>query len=152
MKKHERAGGFFWLILGICICTASFKLGMGDLHRPGPGFMPFLAGALLGVCGIVLLASTIFNEEKKITPGKAVEKKNWKMILYTLVALFCYALLLQPVGFYTTTTLFLFFLFKLSTPKKWIAPLTSTAITVSVSYIIFSLLLKIQFPGGIIGF
>lgn len=156
MKKHEIAGGFLWLILGIGFCIGSLRMGLGNLHKPGPGFMPFWAGAFLGLSGIALSVAKMLNgrnkKKEEITHGGAGEKINYEILLSTLAALFCYALLLQPVGFYTTTTLFLFFLFKLSAPKKWIMPLVSTIITVVLSYVIFSLLLNIQFPSGITGF
>jgi hypothetical protein len=152
---RERIGGVIWLILGIGVCIGSANMRMGDIHRPGPGFMPFLAGALLGLFGLILLLSTISKdggEERHITNEKEGMGKNWKMVLSCLLALFGYAFLLRPLGFYTTTGLFLFALFKMANPKKWGMPLISAGVTVVLSYLLFTVWLKTPFPGGITGF
>ncbi len=155
MKKSDWIGGVIWLILGISICLGSVTMKMGNLHRPGPGFMPFLAGALLFLFGLILSVSAGFKraeEEKGITSGKPGKGKNWRIFLFSLSALCGYALLLKPLGFYTATTVFLLFLFKVTHPQKWLIPLISTVAAVGLSYLLFSVWLKTPFPGGIIGF
>jgi putative tricarboxylic transport membrane protein len=155
MKIHERIGGFIWLLLGIGVCVGAAKMRMGNLHKPGPGFMPFLAGALLGLFGLILLLSTISRgggEEKPTTSENEGRGKNWKMFFLCVLALFGYAFLIEPLGFYTTTGVFLFALFKLANHQKWVMPLISAGVTVVLSYLIFTVWLNTQFPGGVTGF
>ena len=154
MKKSDWIGGLIWLILGMSICLGSVTMKLGNLHRPGPGFMPFLAGALLFLFGLILSVSAGFKraEEKEITSGKPGKGKNWRLFLFSLLALCGYALLLTPLGFYTATAVFLFFLFKVTHPQRWFIPLISTVAAVGLSYLLFSVWLKTPFPGGIIGF
>lgn len=68
MKKHNLIGGLFWFVLGICICIESVKLNLGDFHKPGAGFTPFLAGAFLGIVGLILTLYTISKrlEEEEV--------------------------------------------------------------------------------------
>lgn len=151
----ERIGALIWLFLGTGVCIGSTTMRMGNIHRPGPGFMPFLAGALLGLFGLILLLSTISKgggEERHITSKNEGIEKNWVMCLSCLLALFGYAFLLEPLGFYTTSGLFLFALFKMQNPKRWGRPLISAGVAVVLSYLLFTVILKIRFPAGISGF
>jgi hypothetical protein len=155
MEKYDRLGSLFWLALGAAICVGSVQIRLGTFHRPGPGFMPFLSGIFLMLFGVILMVSTLAkaNNEKEETKNKKLwTKENWKGFSLTLLALFGYALLMNRLGFYTTTFLFLFFLFKLTAPRKWLMPLAFSGASVILSYLIFSVWLMTQFPGGIFGF
>ncbi len=153
MKKLN-LGGLFWILLGIAICIQSIYLKTGNLRKPGPGFMPFLSGAFLGLLGLILTLTSISKKLKEDKEGKSQRvwaKGNWSNIFFTLIALFGYLLLLKPLGFILTTFIFLFFLFKLKEPKRWVMPLIFSVCTVVFSYLIFSVWLKCQFPKGILG-
>jgi hypothetical protein len=146
--------GLVWVLLGVAICIGSVRLRLGGFHKPGPGFMPFLAGSILILLGLILAGSTLSKGlEKEKTKGKeAWMNVNWKRFLFTLSGLFAYALLLEPIGFYPIAFLFLFFLFKLTEPKRWLMPAGLAGISVLLSYLIFSVWLKVQFPIGIFRF
>jgi len=149
MKKNSRLGGLFWLVLGISICIESVKLNLGDLHRPGPGFMPFLAGTLLGALGLILGFSKISNGlEEKVSSKKIWVKGGDRNIIFPLLALIGYVLLLDLVGFLVTTFIFLLLLFKLAEPKRWFIPLALAGGTVVLSHLIFSVWLQCPFPKG----
>jgi hypothetical protein len=155
MEKYDRMGSFFWLALGAVLCVGSVQIRLGTFHRPGPGFMPFLSGVFLMLFGVILMVSTLTradNEKEETKSEKLWTRENWKGFSLTLLALFGYALSMNFLGFYTTTFLFLFFLFKLTAPRKWLMPLAFSGASVILSYLIFSLWLMTQFPGGIFGF
>jgi putative tricarboxylic transport membrane protein len=156
MKKRVRLDGLVWLMLGIGLCIGSVKLKLGGFHTPGPGFMPFLSGALLGIFGLILIFPTARSGEGE----EAKEKEtsviwNWKKLIspfLTLLILFLYLLLLEPLGFILTTFICLFFLFKLSEPRKWMRPVILSVCTSITSYLVFSVWLQCQFPRGLIKF
>jgi len=155
MERYDRMGSFFWLGLGAAICIGSIQIRLGSFHRPGPGFMPFLSGASMMLFGVILMVSTLRradNEKGETKDTKLWTKQNWMGFCLTLLALFGYALLMDFLGFYTTTFLFLFFLFKLTEPKKWLMPLVLAGASAVLSYLIFSVWLMSQFPGGLFGF
>ena len=155
MNKYDRVGGLIWTILGILLCIGSVQLRLGNFNKPGPGFIPFLSGAFLILLGLILTLVTFLKEsgeEEKTRNEKIWVKENWKRIFYPLFSLFGYILLLDHVGFLITTFLFLFFLFKLTAPKRWTMPLILSGGTVILSYLIFSVWLKCQFPKGILRF
>ena len=156
MKKRIRLDGLVWLVLGIGLCIGSVRLKLGDFHTPGPGFMPFLSGALLGIFGFILIfATTRSGEGKEAKEQKTPVIWNWKKLIspfLTLLILFLYISLLEPLGFILTTFICLLFLFKLSEPGKWITPVILSICTSVLSYLVFSVWLQCQFPRGLIKF
>jgi putative tricarboxylic transport membrane protein len=154
VRDYDCLGGLIWLAVGIFFCIGSIKYKLGNFKVPGPGFMPFIAWGLLGLFGLVLILSSKrkleSDEEEK--DGGMWAGHNWKRVIFTLMALFCYGIILEYLGFLTTTFLFLLFLFKLTEPRKWIMPLLMSGVTVILSYLVFALWLKSSFPKGILGF
>ncbi len=150
--KGDQICGLIWFFLGIALCLGSVRLNLGEFHRPGPGFMPFLSGALLGLFGLLLTFADIFQrswEEKKAEIREVLLKKNARQLLYTFSILLAYGLLFEPLGFFVATFLFFFTLFKLKSPKRWLMPLIISGSSVIVSYLIFCVWLKCQLPRGI---
>ncbi len=156
MKKHVRIDGLVWVVLGILMCIGAIKLKLGTFHTPGPGFLPFLSGALLGIFGLILrLRTTFVRSEKESKSEEPSVVWNWKKLVnpfLALIILFIYILLLDPLGFMLTTFICMLFLFKLSEPQKWFRPLILSISTSILSYLIFSVWLQCQFPKGPIKF
>ena len=155
MKKNVIVESFIWLILGISICIESIRLKLGNFQTPGPGFLPFISGTFLWLFGLILMFSFFLKrlrKEEKLNDKEISKKENWKKLLLTLIALFGYCFLLEPLGFIISSFIFLFFLFKLTEPKKWVKPLVFSGTTVVLVYFIFIICLKGQFPRGIFRF
>jgi hypothetical protein len=142
--------GLVWVLLGVAICIGSVRLRLGGFNKPGPGFMPFLAGSILILLGLILAGSTLSKRlEEEEAKGKELWMNvNWRRFLFTLSGLFAYALLLEPIGFYPIAFLFLFFLFKLTEPKRWLMPAGLAGISVLISYLIFLYGLRSNFQLG----
>ncbi len=152
IKKGDLVGGLIWISIAIYMCIGSMGLDLGSLEKPGPGFIPFISAAILGFFGLQILFASFFRRYKEgegVKGGKLWEKGQMRNIFLTLLALFVYASLFEPIGFVITTFLFLFFLFKLTAPQKWLTPLVLAGTTVIVSYLVFSVWLMAQFPKGI---
>jgi putative tricarboxylic transport membrane protein len=146
MGKYDRVIGMIWLVLGGAMAIEGFNLGLGKISRPGIGFVPFLVGSSLGLCGFVLMVWAFLKGEG--ADEVTWKGQNWKNLVLPVLSLVIYALIMERLGFLITTFLFLFFLFKLTAPKKWLSPLL-TALLISVScYFIFSLWLKVSLPSG----
>lgn len=158
MKKYIHADGLIWVLMGIGICLGSIKLKLGDFHTPGAGFLPFFSGVLLGIFGLILMLSMLLSqerEEKNEVDGKDRTKRHWRSFLnpsLTMVILFGYILMLEPLGFLLTTFVCLLLLFKLSEPKKWVTPLALSGATAVLSYLVFSVWLQCQLPKGLLRF
>jgi putative tricarboxylic transport membrane protein len=149
MKRCDQIVGFIWFALGSGMALEAIHLGLGELRLPGIGFMPFLVGVLLAVSGCVL---TLFATLKgKEGDDKSWAGENWKNIILPLLALFIYIGLMEPLGFLLSTFLLIFFLFKMTAPKKWLAPLVTSGVIVFFSYLIFFVWLKVPLPKGFFG-
>jgi putative tricarboxylic transport membrane protein len=152
MKEHDRFGGLVWVILGGIMCVMSVKLRIGNPYRPGAGFTPFLAGAVLALSGLILMLSTFSERYIDEEMGRILLKEGRKNSVLTLLALFAYTFMLEPIGFIITTFIVLLFLFKITDTKKWVTPVILSGSSVIVSYLVFSVWLKLQFPKGLLGF
>ena len=158
MKRENRIGGLVWLVLGIGLCLGSIRLKIGGFHNPGAGFLPFLSGALLSILGFVLFLSRGsqgagaggIKEEEKVLVTES--PRRFFVPAITLLILFIYVMLLEPVGFLLATLFFLFSLFKFVESKRWWMPFVVSFTAVIASYFVFTVWLRCQFPRGILGF
>lgn len=149
LKRCNQIVGLIWLALGSGIALEAVHLGLGEWTLPGIGFMPFWVGVLLGSSGFILtLFATLKGKERD---DKTWAGENWKNILLPLIALFIYVGLMRPLGFLLSTFLLIFFLFKMTAPKKWLSPLMTSVVVLFFSYLIFFVWLKVPLPKGFWG-
>jgi putative tricarboxylic transport membrane protein len=146
---YDRVGGVIWLVLGIVICIGSTKLGLGAFHRPGPGFMPFLAGSLLGVLGCILTLTKTQKGLEKKEDGEISIRKFLAKGVFAFIVSFMYIFLLEPLGFVVGTFLLFFSLLKIMGTRKWFSPFLISFFAVVLSYFVFIVWLKISFPKGV---
>ncbi len=152
LRRYDRRGGIFWFLVGVALCYGSVGLRLGTLHRPGAGFMPFVSGVALCLFGLGLVISTSRGR------GREEEERGFKLVfqyrktLVLIAILIAYASLLEYVGFLLTAFLFLFLLFKLSSPGKWAMPVVFALTAALITYIAFAKWLMVQLPKGILEF
>ncbi len=155
MKTQSRFGSIFWIAIGIYVAIHGYWLGLGHLHSPGPGFIFFLAAAVLIVLSVVDLVGTFIRKastspEEKETP--VWSGVHWRKILLVLIAVSAYVYLLSRAGFLLSTFLLMLFLFKAVEPTRWWVAILSSIVTTTLSYAIFNRWLGVPFPGGVLGF
>jgi hypothetical protein len=68
MRMKYLVGTIFWLLIGIITIIKGYQLGLGQVNKPGPGFIFFLAALLLIILSIVDLIG--------ISPGKELRTKK----------------------------------------------------------------------------
>ena len=54
MSKADRISGIFWLLFSVFVSIESYRLGLGNLHQPGPGFIFFWTAVAMGVLSIAV--------------------------------------------------------------------------------------------------
>ena len=111
--------------------------------------MGVVIGVSLGVSGLIL--SGLARAKRKEDEEKIWAEQHWQNVVMPLAALFMYIVFLEVLGFLIGTFLLIFLLFKMTAPKRWLAPLVSSAIVVFFSYLIFFLWLKVPLPKGYFG-
>lgn len=151
MKTYDRATSLFWLILSCSVCVQSLRLGIGTLRNPGLGFMAFGASLLLGVLSSILFLQTFFTREPERTTF-LFAGKLWQKVFFVLVALLAYAGFIRVGGYLISTFLLMSFLFWVVKGQKGWLVLIFSFLTTLITYYIFSVWLKGQFPEGIFAF
>lgn len=149
--KPDKASSIFWMAFGLVMVVASYKLRLGTLTHPGPGFLPFLAGVILCCLSLV-----VFLGVRKRTNEKAKKLRelwagvNWLSAAIVIVALLVYALVFTHAGFLLSTIGLLIFLFRARERVGWVASIGGALLASFASFAVFALWLKVQLPYGII--
>lgn len=152
MSKADRISGSFWFIFSVIVSIESYRLGLGTLHQPGPGFLFFWASVFLGIMSLVILIRAVEKKKAGEPEVSIFGKQNKTKIVLVLISLFLYALLMEKLGFILVTLLLFVFLLGVIEKKRWLFTIfVSIAVTV-VAYLIFEIWLKSQLPKGLLGF
>lgn len=150
MKRFQIISIIFWIGLSIFLLGFSYKLGLGGLHNPGPGLMPFLLGLLLLLISFyVLIRSFIIRGKRDENLKEEKNQINFRRLSLVVASLFAYGLLLEILGFLITTSLILILLFHSMGFKRWSFVLLASAFTVLITYFLFTFL-GTRFPAGVL--
>jgi putative tricarboxylic transport membrane protein len=152
MGKFDRISGFFWLLFSLFISYESYRLGLGTVNQPGPGFLFFWTGIVVAILAITVIVKSFKSLSLEEVKDKAFGKSNVKKVLFVLVALFVYALLLERLGFFISTLLLFVFLLGLIEKKKWWFAVGVSVLVTVLSYLLFETGLQSQLPKGILEF
>lgn len=156
MKKFPLYIIVFYISLGIFISIYAYKLGMGHLSEPGPGFMPFWLGAIVSALALCRLVKEFFRKGKEEgTDDKTFGTTKWSSshskLVFIALTLFVYALFLEWLGYIITTFLAMILLLRLSGYTQWVRIIVYAAIIVGASYAMF-VYLGVDFPAGVLSY
>jgi putative tricarboxylic transport membrane protein len=121
------------------------------MSKPGPGFMPFWSGVLIGILGALLLVQELLSDRRKKGTNQR-DQVNWKSILLTLIFLLAYILSLEHVGFIIGTILFVGIILKIIEKKGWILSGFVALALALASYCLFTVWLQVNLGKGFLGF
>ena len=126
--------GLVWVIVGIAYH------GWWIDGRPGSGFFPSLVGGLLVFVSVI----TAWEELKESDPS------FFPFHLFPIAAVVAIVLLVLLIGFFPALTLYVFSWLKWY--EKYTGRLAAliTVVTIASMYGVFSLWLRVPFPGGVI--
>ena len=149
MFNNDQISSAVWFFIGLLGACFSIPYGIGSIHSPGTGFLPFYTS--LAIC---LLASGVFIEgtfsgrrgEKWKNPFAKVQ---WTKPVIALAALLFYALFLDSLGFIASTALLVGFLMRVIQPQRWTVVIAGAVLTSLITYLVFQLWLGTQLPAGI---
>jgi putative tricarboxylic transport membrane protein len=152
MGRADRISGIFWLLFSALVIIESYRLGLGTLHQPGPGFLFFWASIALGIMALVVLIRAWISQKDGEPKISIFGTQNTRKIILVLLSLFLYAILMETLGFILVTLLLFIFLLGIIEKKKWwFTVFVSVGVTV-IAYLIFEIWLKSQLPKGLLGF
>jgi Tripartite tricarboxylate transporter TctB family len=126
----------------------SVNLKLGDIHEPGPGFVPFFLGLAMAVLSIL---SFFFPDSRKKGAAFWNDWQRGQSTFYVFAGLIAYLLFFKILGFYIDTFLLMFFLQKASGGEGYKRPLLVSLLTMGITYLLFYKLLFIPFTQGLLG-
>jgi putative tricarboxylic transport membrane protein len=154
VKKYPLYITIVWIALGVFVSIYAYKLGMGKLSEPGPGFIPFWLGII--VSGLALLK--LVRESRARGEGEGANNETVKgaggssgigKLVFIAVTLLAYALALDWLGYIITTLLAMILLLRFSGYTQWIRIAVYSIVIVGISYLMFRYL-GVQFPAGVL--
>ena len=152
MINRDQLSGFFWLAISSFVCIEANRVGIGDVHSQGPGFLPFWSGVMLSAFSIIFVVRNTLKKRGKREIKSLWKAMSWGKIVWVLILLLIYALLLPRLGYLIATFGLMILLFGIvGKTKLWIKVLADI-ITVLATYIVFYVWLEVQLPKGILGF
>jgi len=152
MGKADRISGLFWLIFSLFFSYSAYKLGMGSLRQPGPGFFFFWAGIVVALLALSVIIKSFRKKAAEEEKGSVFGKSKVSKVFLVLLSLFLYALLMEWLGFAIVTLLLFLFLLGVIERKGWLfAVVVSLAVT-GIAYLVFEVGLQSQLPKGLLEF
>jgi putative tricarboxylic transport membrane protein len=151
MKRMLFFGALFWLLFSLIACIEAYRLKLGEINNPGPGFFPFCVGlVMLGLS----LAAFFQSIGKKNDIQKTVRQEplRWWNIVIILAAILAYALSIETIGFLINTFLFVCLMLKVVEPQTWKKAILGGLITAVAANLVFNVIFRAQIPSGILGF
>ncbi len=155
MRKDGLYDTIFWVVLGAFVSVYAYvKLGIGKFSAPGSGLMPFILGVLFGLLALYKLVTRILRHGESEEKPKEREETDqqgtiYKKVILVVVALFAYAILIEPLGFILTTFFTMTLLFRSAGFKRWSLAVAYSAGVVLITYFLFTYL-GVRFPPGVL--
>lgn len=141
----------FWLLFSVLTCVEAYRLKLGTINDPGPGFFPFSVGlVMLGLSLAALFQSMAQKRKAEKTPRQ--EPFRWWNIVIILGAILAYALSIETIGFLINTFLFICLMLKVVEPQPWKTAILGGLITTIAANLVFNVIFRAQIPSGILGF
>ncbi len=141
----------FWVLFSVITCVEAYRLNLGTVHEPGPGFFPFGAGFIMLILSLAALLQSKAKKQK-VEETSRQETFRWWNILIILAAITAYALSLEKIGFLINSFLFMCLLLKVVEPQTWKTAIIGGLITTIAANLIFNVIFRTQIPKGILGF
>lgn len=138
--------GIILLGLGVFVCYEGIDLTLGRPSLPGPGFVPFLLGAILTSLSFFYLRQSL---RKKDDGKKTGTPLGFTRLFLAVGVMVLYALVVTWLGYILTTFLLFAIWLSLIERKRWVQTV-SLACAAVVAVYFFNTLFSIQLPAGLL--
>jgi len=144
---RDRISGIVLFLVALLVVWESRGLPLGTLQHPGPGFVPILLAAGLGIAGLVVLV-----QGGKSPSIRSIRWPEWKHASVVLSACVFMPLALETLGYRLTVALLLAFLLGVI-ERRGIALTAAIALGAAWgTYWLFNDILLVLLPQGVLGF
>jgi hypothetical protein len=141
-NKKNTFSGLIFVAFGLFTVFLSRTYSIGTAASMGPGYFPFILGALLIFLGLIVLAQGLLLRGVRDLRSSLM----FKPLSWVLGSIIAFALLLKPMGFILSTGI-LIFMSSLASPEfGWKKAFVCTAILTAIAFGIFILGLRFDIP------
>lgn len=150
MRVSERWGtvlvAVFFIVLGIVMYLGSldFPRATGSMTL-GPGYVPRLLSVALVGLSLLTAAAAVLRKTDRV-----IGIPNASGLLLTLAATVIYVLMVPRLGYFSSTLLFTVGMLTYLNRRAALSVAVGAGLTLAV-YILFSVMLGVRFPGGLLG-
>ncbi len=146
MTRRDKITAYCFLVFSSFICEESWRLGLGKLHQPGPGFLPFGSALIIIALAVIQLVAA----KGRVVASPEPFFKTERLFKFVTVVAICfgYGLLLEYVGFVLCTGVFVLIALKSIEPRRWPKAILISALTAFFAWLLFDHWLQIQMPKG----
>jgi hypothetical protein len=150
--NNDQISSAILFFLGIFIILISIPYGLGGLHAPETGFVPFMTGSVLCLLSLFGFLSATIRRKQGEKWKSILKGLYWRKPLITMCILLVYSFLLTSLGFVLSTGLLVGFLLRVIIPQKWSVVVAGAILTPLFAYLVFKVLLKTELPIGFFNF
>jgi hypothetical protein len=147
------------LALGLLVVVDSYRLGSSwGADGPQSGYFPFYIGLLLCIASVATLASVAFTHwRRRQAAGRAVADRlsqfvAWgqlKLVLSVLIPAFAYVILVQLIGIYVASALYIALFMRWLGRYTWLKSLAIGVIVSASIFAMFEIWFKVPLYKGI---
>ena len=149
--RSDLAAAAILLALAGYIFLAAGAMPFGTARVPQTAFFPKCLAVLLAVLSVIVLVRPFAGGVKDTVGADEIPVRGWLRIGATLAVLIGFALVLEPLGFLASTFLLMFLLLRAIEPQPWRNVIAIAVATSLISYGLFSWLLGVPLPAGVLG-
>jgi hypothetical protein len=138
-------GGIFILVGGLMIFDA-YRLGIGWVDGPLPGYFPFRVGSIIVIASVVVILRALFGKKRNFKTFVTFER--FKLVLAVLVPLVIYVSATELIGIYVASALFIGLFMRFIGKTAWVkCVVVSVAVAIALFYS-FEIQFMIPLPKG----
>lgn len=145
----EKISSALLILLSFFIMFEARRYPFGTIDNPGPGFLPFLLGLILGGMSIVLLLKGWKGRGKQPTVTSWPEREGLMKISSIFLMLILFTLFFEAAGYIINVFIFFLVMLRPIGRQKWAWSLTISIGATSISYLLFERWLMLPLPRGI---
>ena len=150
MKRPDLYASAFLTALAAAAAVGAYRLGLGDIHTPGSGFLPLATAALLGLMAAVQLAGQLLTAAARGPAQPVFARARWRPVLTVPGALAGFGFVLDRAGFVPSAFAMLAVLFGVVAGQRWWVALLAAALIAGLARVVFAAL-GVRLPEGPLG-
>jgi len=152
MNKWQRVGGYVILVYAVGFVYQSLSVSLGPPGQPGPGYLGFILGLALIFASVALIFVNRGPGPEEGSSGRTSlwTARSWIKPLGAVVALAGFTALISILGAIITSLLFFLFWVKILERKSFLMAGLVAVLGTGAFYLLFSVVLRVQLPLGLL--